>query len=188
MKTLKTLSYVFFIFLFAVSVNNISAQKKAHKYIGVKKCSMCHKSKKIGDQYKIWKKTKHAQAYKTLQTKEADKIAADKGFKTKAVDTPECLECHAPTHSVKASLIGKKFKIEDGVQCETCHGPGSDYKSNKIMKDRDKAIANGLHVYKTEDDKEKLCGTCHNKKSPTFKEFKFEERWEKIKHTVPTKG
>lgn len=185
MKTLKILSYVFFIFLFAVSVNNISAQKKAHKYIGVKKCSMCHKSKKIGDQYKIWKKTKHAQAYKTLQTKEADKIAADKGFKTKAVDTPECLECHAPTHSVKASLIGKKFKIEDGVQCETCHGPGSDYKSKKIMKDRDKAIANGLKMYT--DPGSELCANCHNKKSPTFKSFDFKKYWAKIEHPIPKK-
>ncbi len=185
MKTLKILSFAFFIFLFAISMNNISAQKKAHKYVGAKKCGMCHKSKKIGKQYKIWEKTKHAQAYKTLQTKKADKIAADKGFKTKAVDTPECLECHAPTYNVKASLIGKRFKIENGVQCETCHGPGSDYKSKKIMKNQDKAVKNGLKMYT--DPGSELCVTCHNKKSPTFKEFNFKKYWAKIEHPVPKK-
>jgi len=143
---------------------------------------MCHKKESVGQQLKIWQESKHAQAYKTLQTEEADKIAKDKGFKTKAADTPECLKCHVSGYDVDASLLGKKFKIEDGVQCETCHGPGSEYKSKKVMKDKKLAIVNGLILY---DNPEELCVKCHNEESPGFKGFNFEERWAKIKHSIP---
>jgi hypothetical protein len=79
-------------------------------------------------------------------------------------------------------LIGEKFKVEDGVQCETCHGAGSNYKSLKVMKNRQDAIANGLMVH---ESNEKYCKSCHNSESPTFKEFKFAEMWDKIKHPTP---
>jgi excinuclease UvrABC ATPase subunit len=156
-------------------------------FIGVKKCGMCHKKEATGNQLKIWKDGKHSQAFKTLQTAEADKIASEKGFKTKAAETPECLACHVTGHDVDATMLGKKFKIEDGVQCETCHGAGSKYKSKKIMKDHAKSVANGLVEYKDEAAIKAQCVTCHNDKSPTFKPFNFEERWAKIKHPIPTK-
>ena len=152
------------------------------KYVGVKTCGMCHKKESVGQQLKIWQDSKHSKAYKTLQTEKADKIAKEKDFNTKAVDTPECLKCHASGYNVDASLLGKKFKIEDGVQCETCHGPGSDYKSKKVMKDRTVSIEKGLKMY---DNPEELCVKCHNEESPHFKDFNFEERWAKIKHRKP---
>lgn len=155
-----------------------------NKYVGTKTCSMCHKQEKIGKQYVIWQNSKHAQAYKTLQTKEADKVAKDKGFKTKAVDTPECLKCHASGYDVEASLLTPKFKIEDGVQCETCHGPGSEYKSKKVMEDKKLAVEKGLIIY---DNPETLCMKCHNEESPFYKGFNFKERWAQIKHSVPNK-
>jgi len=151
-------------------------------YVGVKTCAMCHKSEKQGKQLSIWENSKHSKAYETLLTEEADKIAKEKGYETKAVETEACLKCHATGYNIDASLLGKKFKVEDGVQCETCHGPGSDYKSIKIMKDKEKAIAKGLKLY---ENPEKLCITCHNDESPIKVEFNFAERWEKIKHTVP---
>ena len=64
-----------------------------HSYVGAETCGMCHKSEKAGQQLVIWQKSLHAQAYKTLQTEKADKIAKEKGFTTKAVETPECLKC-----------------------------------------------------------------------------------------------
>ena len=82
-----------------------------------------------------------------------------------------------------ASLLGKKFKVEQGVQCETCHGPGSGYKKKAIMKDREKAVANGLLVY--ENPGAELCINCHNVESPTYVDFVFAEMWEKIKHPKP---
>ncbi len=123
---------------------------KAHKFIGAKKCGMCHKKAKVGEQLKIWKESQHAKAYKTLQTEAADKIAAEKGFKTKAVETDECLACHTLGSNVDASLFDKKFKIEDGVQCETCHGAGSAYKAKKVMKSREESVKKGLIVFENE--------------------------------------
>jgi len=81
-------------------------------------------------------------------------------------------------------MLGPKFKIKDGVQCETCHGPGSEYKTLKIMKSRESAIANGLKVY---EKIEELCIKCHNPESPTFKKVDFTAAWEKIKHPIPGK-
>jgi cytochrome c peroxidase len=161
-----------------------------NKYIGAKKCGMCHKSKKIGAQYKIWKKSGHANAFKTLQTKEADEIAKAKGYKTKAAETPECLKCHVTAYGVDKSLLGKKFKPQMGVQCESCHGPGSAYAKNSIMKDRNKSIAKGLKLY--DDDKEKIkamCVTCHNPENPTHEKhgFDFDKYWNEIKHEIPGK-
>ncbi len=163
-----------------------SSNIMAQKYVGVKKCAMCHKSKKIGAQYKIWKKTKHAKAYETLKTEKADKISMKKDGK-KAVDNPNCLKCHVTAYGVDKSLLGKKFKMENGVQCETCHGPGSKYKKKKIMKNHAKAVANGLVEYKTKADIEKKCKTCHNEKSPSYKGFDFEKRWKEIAHYIPGK-
>jgi hypothetical protein len=151
-------------------------------YIGIKKCGVCHKKENAGQQLKIWEESKHSQAYKTLQTEEADKIATKQGFTTKAVETEQCLKCHATGYDVDASLLGDKFNIEDGVQCETCHGPGSEYKSKKVMKDRTLAIEKGLIIY---EKSEELCIKCHNEESPSFKEFNFEERWAEIKHSIP---
>jgi hypothetical protein len=117
------------------------------EYVGTKTCGICHKKKDVGQQLKIWQDSKHSQAYFTLQTEKADKIAKEKGYSTKAVETPECLKCHVTGYDIDASMLGKKFKIEDGVQCETCHGPGSDYKSKKVMKDRKLSIEKGLLAY-----------------------------------------
>ena len=153
-----------------------------HGYVGSSTCGMCHKSEKQGSQLSIWEGSKHAQAYTALTTEKADEIAKSKGFKTKAVETPECLKCHASGYNVDAKLLAAKFKIEDGVQCETCHGPGADYKSKKIMENKEEAIANGLMV---PENIEEFCITCHNAESPTYVEFNFETMWDKIKHPVP---
>jgi len=172
-------------FLFIVFVLTpffILAQQ--HSYVGVKVCKMCHKSSKRGNQYGIWKKTKHAKAFEVLLTEKAEKVAKKKGLKTKASESPECLKCHVSGYNVDKSLLGKKFKMEDGVQCETCHGPGSDYKKNSIMKDKKKAVANGLKLY---NKPEELCVKCHNEESPFYKKFDFATFWAKIKHPVPKK-
>ena len=43
----------------------------AHKYIGVKKCGMCHKSEAKGNQLGQWKESKHAKAFETLASEAA---------------------------------------------------------------------------------------------------------------------
>jgi len=153
-----------------------------HAFVGTSTCGMCHKSEKQGSQLSIWQNSKHSQAYNVLNDQKADEIAKSKGFQTKAIETPECLKCHVSGYNVDAKLIGDKFKVTDGVQCETCHGAGADYKSKKVMENREESIANGLLVH---ENIEEFCITCHNAESPTYVEFNFETMWNKIKHPVP---
>ena len=156
--------------------------QNGNSYVGVETCAMCHKTEKQGSQLSIWQNSKHAKAYETLKTEQANQIAKDKGFTTLAVETPECLKCHATGYNVDQSLLGKKFKVEDGVQCETCHGAGSAYKDMKIMKDKELAIKNGLVVH---EKLENFCISCHNVERPTYVDMNIEEAWEKIKHPKP---
>ncbi len=156
-----------------------------HAYVGVKTCTMCHKTEKQGEQLKIWENSKHSKAYETLKTDEANKIAKEKGFDTPAVETEACLKCHAPAHNVDASMLEKNYKVEQGVQCETCHGPGADYKSIKIMRNKDEAVKNGLVMH---EDLDTFCATCHNSESPTHKgDYDFKAMWKEIEHKVPQK-
>ncbi len=171
----------------AFNVGDNPPSEGKHGYVGVSTCGMCHKKEKDGDQLKIWENSKHATAYKTLQTAEADKIAKEAGYETKAVETENCLKCHASGYNVDASLIGKKFSVEDGVQCETCHGPGEDYKSMKVMKSQEESVKNGLIVWANDKEIEAQCRKCHNEESPTYKEFDFAKMYDKVKHNIPKK-
>lgn len=179
---LNKLFLISFLGLTILITNSYGQDKKANSFIGVDACGMCHKTDKQGKQLDIWKNSKHSHAFKTLQTGKADTIAASLGHKTSAAKTKACLKCHASGYNIDKTLLGEKFKIEDGVQCETCHGAGSNYKTLKIMKNRKDAIANGLVVPEKVED---FCLSCHNAESPTYVEFNFAERWEKIKHPTP---
>jgi hypothetical protein len=153
------------------------------KYVGVNSCAnTCHKGDSKGRQLEIWQDSKHSQAFKNLQTAEADQIAKDKGFSTSAAETPLCIKCHVLGKDIDMAELNDTFDKTQGVQCETCHGPGSEYKKISIMKDKQQAIANGLVLH---DNGAEFCKTCHNSDSPTFKSFEFDEYWEKIKHTDP---
>lgn len=179
MKLFSNVLLIVFAFAFTLNAQN--------KFIGAKSCGMCHKKADQGEQLKIWQESDHANAYKTLQTEEADKIAAELGH-GKAVEAEACLKCHATGYNVDASLLAKKYKVEDGVQCETCHGAGSEYKSKKVMKDHAKSVAAGMTEYADEAAIEAQCITCHNEESPTYKKFNFKEKWPKVAHPVPAKG
>lgn len=153
------------------------------KYIGVSKCAgACHKTDAQGKQLEIWQNSAHAKAWKTLETPEADKIAMDKGFNTKASETPACIKCHVLGKDIDPAELTETFDKTQGVQCESCHGPGSEYKAMSIMKDKQKAIENGLNV---PADIAAFCKGCHNSDSPTFKDFNFDEAWAKIQHKKP---
>lgn len=155
------------------------------KYIGVTKCTgACHKTEAQGKQLDIWKSSAHANAWKTLESDAANKIAQEKGFNAPAVDVPECVKCHVLGVELDPAKLTETFDKTEGVQCESCHGPGSEYKTMSIMKDKQKAIENGLIIPAS---KEEFCTGCHNEKSPTFKGFEFEKYWEQIKHYKPEK-
>ncbi len=134
-------------------------------YIGAGKCKPCHNSAAKGEQYKQWASTPHANAMKSLKGDE--------------LKNPKCLKCHSTAAAVSEKLR-ETITIEEGVSCESCHGPGSAYKTIPIMKDRAKSIANGLII-----PDEKLCKTCHNAESPTFKGFDYKTAFAKITHPRP---
>lgn len=162
-----------------VAANPVMGQATGHAFAGVKTCGMCHKTEKQGSQLSIWEGTKHSKAYATLTTPAANDIAKAKGFATPAAETPDCLKCHAIAGDAKAL-------VTDGVQCEMCHGAGGDYKGLTVMKTKATAVAAGMTAFADKAAVEAKCRTCHNDKSPTAKPFNFAERWEKIKHPVPT--
>lgn len=156
------------------------AEKPAHEFIGTKKCSMCHKSKKAGEQLALWEKSKHATAFTTLATDKGKEFATKAGV-TDPQTSGKCLSCHATSHYFTEEKVTDKVAPEEGVSCESCHGPGADYKSMKVMKDHDAAVAKGLVI-----PDEKLCGKCHNDSgSHPQNPFDYAERSAKIAHPKP---
>jgi hypothetical protein len=166
---------------FAVSAHTVATAQE-HQYVGVKKCRTCHKKELIGDQFGVWQKTKHSQAFEALKGDKALEIAKQKGLAGAPHEAAECLKCHVTAYGVDASLIASPLTASDGVQCESCHGPGKDYRKKKVMADHAKSVAAGLW----EPGKDaKICQGCHNEESPTFAGFDFEQAKEKIKHPIP---
>jgi len=157
------------------------AEELKHEFIGVKKCSLCHKSEKQGNQYQIWKEANHAKAFETLATLEAKEVAAHLGIDD-AQKSGQCLRCHSTAYWFGEEKVTEMIAVEEGVSCETCHGPGKDYMKMTVMKDRAKAVEAGLLL-----PNEETCRKCHNDTAPNVKEFSYEESWEKIKHSKPEK-
>ncbi len=156
------------------------------QYIGVGKCKMCHKSEKKGNQFGKWSNGPHAKAYTVLATEEAKAVAKKAGVEGDPQKADACLACHVTAFDAPASAKAATFKIEEGVGCEACHGPGSLYKSMKVMK----ALAAGTQdaaAVAFVKASEQTCLKCHNEKSPTYKPFKFAERWKEIEHSMPAK-
>ncbi len=154
--------------------------KAEHKYVGVKKCSMCHKTEAKGNQFGQWQASKHAKAFATLASEKALAIGKEKGLAKPPQESPECLKCHVTGHGKGAELFDAAFVKADGVQCESCHGPGSDYINMKVMKDRAVSVAAGLVI-----PDEKTCTVCHNAESPTFAGFDFKKQKALIAHPNP---
>ena len=153
-----------------------------HKFVGVANCKLCHSDEATGDQFGQWKKTKHSEALKTLSSPKAKEIAKEKGIADPAKE-PKCLKCHITGYEAPKDMKARTYKETDSVGCESCHGAGGDYaKEDVFKKGKEAAVALGL----VEPD-EKVCLKCHNKESPSYKEFDFKERSQKIAHPNPKK-
>ncbi|NUO18506.1 cytochrome C554 [bacterium] len=160
---------------FALSTVTVFAEDEAPAgdptYIGSGKCKMCHKGEKNGNIWETWLETKHAKAMESLIAKGEQ-------------NNPECLACHTTGYGTPsgfgADTTMHNAEALGGVGCESCHGPGSNYKSKKVMENREAALAAGMII-----PTEATCKTCHNEKSPTFKGFNYEEALAKIIHHIP---
>ena len=156
---LVSLSVISALVLFAG--NGFAAE---YKYVGAAKCKACHLA-----EFKACETTKHTKSMDSLKENEKN--------------DPKCLVCHVTGYG-KAAAEGSQL---EGVQCEACHGPGSGYKSATIMNKvkwkenpetyKKMAVEAGLI-----EPTEKVCTTCHNKNSPTFKGFNYAKDLPKVKH------
>ena len=170
------------VFMFAVVFLNadVNFSQNKYKYVGVNTCiSGCHKLEEQGNQYEVWKNSKHSGAFRTLQTAAAESIAVSLGYLTPAYETPQCIRCHVLGKDIDESELLGTFDLTQGVQCESCHGPGSAYKKLSVMKDSAKAVSKGLIIH---TEKEKWCISCHNPESPTYVPFDYEPLWKMIAH------
>lgn len=170
-----------------------------YSYMGVDNCKMCHKKVEKGNQFGVWSESKHATAFETLKSEESVKVAAEMGIEGSPTEAEECLTCHvtgwgkAKGYEVlDAEFVAnadnaravKKNNSKANVGCESCHGPGSGYKSKTTMEGirngEIEAASVGLWASTAE-----VCKTCHNEKSPTYKEFDFEKKVAEIAHPYP---
>lgn len=170
-----------------------------YSYMGVDNCKMCHRKAEKGNQFGVWSESAHATAFETLASEESAKIAKEMGIEGPANEAGECLVCHvtgwekAKGYEVlSAEFVAnadnaravKKNNSKANVGCESCHGPGSGYKSKSTMEglwnDEIEAASVGLWA-----PTEEVCKTCHNEKSPTYKEFNFDEKVTQIAHPYP---
>jgi len=166
--------------------------EEGYDFIGANKCKTCHRKQAIGDQYGIWKKSKHAKAFESLASPQAAEWAAAAGVDDPKTDE-RCLRCHVTAYGVPESRLARTFDPKLGVQCETCHGAGNGYRKKKIMIDQKLAISKGL----IPSPKEEACRKCHNDESPGWKPdrytladgskvgFDFEQAKRLIEHPVP---
>jgi len=138
---------------------NHSGSGKEPIYIGSQACGQCHDGPAIGHQFSKWRLSGHAQAYAALSLPEAKEITRLSGITEEPHRAKMCLGCHATASEEEDWRHGDGFHLEDGLQCEACHGPGSEYAVREVMRDRPRALANGLKLPPLED-----CLVCHRVK------------------------
>lgn len=175
----------------SAAVASCPRQETPPKYLGSKSCQKCHFK-----EHQTWQKTKMAQSFQIL------KPGASADAKTKAkldpakdyTKDPACLRCHTTGYGKPGGypeiVEGKEWTAEEkeraplleGVGCENCHGPGGKYspykKDNKEYRWDEIAKLGAAHPVGA------TCTGCHNQDSPTFTEFKFEEKAGKDSHEV----
>jgi hypothetical protein len=128
---------------------NERLQKVDASFVGAETCKTCHPAA-----YDAWTKTKHANAFATLQAKQKHQDI-------------ECVICHVVGHEGKSAFASIETTSKMiNVQCENCHGPRAEHVRNPEPAKKSAAT--------------KVCVTCHrDQHSP---EFKFQTYWDRIKH------
>jgi hypothetical protein len=192
MRTRRILDAAFLVLgaaLFLAGSGRVMGADEVNKYYGAEKCKNCHASAAKGNPYEVLSKMKHAQAYATLASPEAKKIAAEK-----KIDDPQksdqCLVCHVTAFGVPAAQKHKKFDETQGVQCESCHGPGGKHVAARLAAeggDETKVQQIGKDEI-IHDVTQETCKKCHNEKSPSYKPFCFRKAAKAIAHLDPRRN
>jgi len=176
-----------------------SAYPDGATYIGNSKCKLCHNAKAEGEQWNVWKTTKHAGAYEMLKSDAAIAAGKERGLEHPPVESPECLRCHVTGYDVEKKAPPSGIKLADSVQCESCHGPASLHaKDGKTLKFKKGANIDVKANLRKID--ENVCKTCHNSDSPSWNPeqftlengdkvgFDFEQAKKIIEHHNPKKA
>jgi hypothetical protein len=145
MKYFSYFIFVAFIASLLLFLKNALEPETEPLYVtGSEKCGECHGLQNIGNQYDVWKQSRHAAAYKTLLTDKATEFAAKNSLIAPGENT-QCLKCHTTAYSF--GILQKsdipRYTIDEGVGCESCHGAGSGYSPAEIMKDESFFLSNG---------------------------------------------
>ncbi len=127
-------------------------------YVGDAACRACHTQA-----YQVWKESRHAHAFATLERV------------NKAFDA-NCLQCHTVAFNRPGGFVDPEITPSRlNVQCEVCHGPGKQHI----------ATAGSSPLAKTSGPDGPVCLQCHNHNhSPKFDFLRY---WPKIDHGLDTK-
>lgn len=161
----------------------VAPRAAEHKFVGTAKCATCHKTAAQGEMFPKWQASAHAKAFETLASPKALEVAKAKGI-ADPQKAMECLKCHVTAAGADTSMVGAKYSMKDGVGCESCHGAGADYMKKTTMEGLAGGTIKPETVGLTMPDKA-TCEKCHNKESPTFKEFDYDKSVAKIAHPLP---
>jgi hypothetical protein len=151
-------------------VDGISAS-----YVGVAVCQRCHNKPSASfpqGQFGVWRNHFHSAAFESLGKSYALAFAQKRRVGNPQKDW-RCVKCHVTAFGVPASRLAPTYREEDGVGCEACHGPAGNYLEPHTDPnfDKEKLTAMGFRVFKDLDERDKLCRSCHNELSPTYKPF-----------------
>jgi hypothetical protein len=158
-----------------------AAAGKEPTYVGSEACKKCHQHA-----YKVWKDSKHAHAYQTLE---------EAARPSRRQFDPECIVCHTVGFGFKSGFVdAEKTKQLKNVGCESCHGPGSAHvavpgeaKWRTLMnpwKEPDKETAKEKAARELRIDL--MCQKCHDSENDVkWKDHGFARKWPFVVHHTP---
>jgi len=118
---------------------------------GTATCRKCH-----DEDDRLWRKSKHAAAWKVLQEKGAH------------VD-PECQRCHATGYGLPGGFVSvRQGRRRTDVGCESCHGPSQAHVARPAV-----------HTAYFGQAKDR-CTACHDRENSP--KFAYDEYWKQIGH------
>lgn len=138
---------------------NVKPTETGAEYVGSEACADCHE-----DSYEIWKESKHATAWETLE-----KAQKSEKYGWPVTHYPDCITCHVVGYGYKTGFVNPETTPDKkDVGCEQCHGPGSKHVDDDTVSMKTKGVD--------------TCVSCHDfEQSPGFSE-NYDERWKKIAH------
>jgi hypothetical protein len=163
MRRSRVLGSSLVLFLLALSTG---AAAEAPRYVGAKKCKMCHLK-----EYNSWAETKMAKSFELLKPGVAAEAKKSHGLDPAKDYTADvnCIACHTTGYGKPGGFVDLA-KTPDlvGVQCEVCHGPGEKYLQKEFMSLQNKEYkkADLVAVGLVGEITKSTCESCHNTKSP----------------------